>query len=61
VTENEVLQTFRETRALLDGHFLLRSGLSSRQCFQCALVVQHTRIAERLCAALAGKLMDAGA
>lgn len=56
-----MLQTFRETRALLDGHFLLRSGLSSRQCFQCALVVQHTRIAERLCAALAGKLMDAGA
>ena len=56
-----MLQTFRETRALLDGHFLLRSGLHSRQYFQCALVLQHTRIAERLCAALTGKLADAGA
>lgn len=61
MTENEVLQTFRETRALLDGHFLLRSGLHSRQYFQCALVLQHTQISERLCAALAGPLADAGA
>lgn len=57
----DVLQTFRDTRALLDGHFLLRSGLHSRQYFQCALVLQHPRIAEKLCAALAGKLKDAGA
>jgi orotate phosphoribosyltransferase len=56
MTDSEVLQIFRETQALLDGHFLLRSGLHSRQYFQCALVLQHPRIAERLCGALAEKL-----
>ncbi len=61
MTEAEVLRVFRDTQALLDGHFLLRSGLHSRQYFQCALVLQHPRIAEQLCAALAGKLKEAGA
>jgi len=61
VTVAEVLQTFRDTRALLDGHFVLRSGLHSRQYFQCALVLQHPRVAERLCGDLAAKLKNAGA
>jgi orotate phosphoribosyltransferase len=61
MTETEVLQIFRETHALLDGHFLLRSGLHSRQYFQCALVLQFPRIAERLCSELATKLKDTGA
>ena len=61
MTDGEVLQVFRDTRALLDGHFLLRSGLHSRQYFQCALVLQHPRIAERLCGDLAAKLKSAGA
>lgn len=61
VTNAEVLQIFRETNALLDGHFLLRSGLHSRQYFQCALVLQYPHHAERLCAALATKLSSAGA
>ncbi|HUJ10618.1 MAG TPA: orotate phosphoribosyltransferase [Verrucomicrobiae bacterium] len=56
MTEREVLQIFRDTQALLDGHFLLRSGLHSRQYFQCALVLQHPLIAERLCGELADKL-----
>jgi orotate phosphoribosyltransferase len=61
VTDTEVLKIFRDTGALLDGHFVLRSGLHSSQYFQCALVLQHPRIAERLCAALAAKLKGAGA
>jgi orotate phosphoribosyltransferase len=61
VTEAEVLRIFRDTRALLDGHFLLRSGLHSRQYFQCALVLQHPRIAEQLGGDLAAKLKNAGA
>jgi orotate phosphoribosyltransferase len=56
-----VLKIFRETNALLDGHFLLRSGLHSRQYFQCALVLQYPDIAERLCGALAARLKQAGA
>jgi orotate phosphoribosyltransferase len=56
MTDTEVLQIFSETKALLTGHFLLRSGLHSRQFFQCALVLQYPHHAERLCAALAVKL-----
>ena len=61
VTDAEVLKVFRDTGALLDGHFVLRSGLHSGQYFQCALVLQHPRVAERLCAELATKLTDAAA
>jgi len=49
---------FRQTGALLDGHFVLRSGLHSRQFFQCALLLQHTEIAADVCGRLAGKLRE---
>src|SRR5205814_400802 len=52
----DLLTLFRKTGALLDGHFVLRSGLHSRQYFQCALLLQHTDIAAKVCASLAGKL-----
>src|SRR5258706_315954 len=53
---SETLDLFRSTHALLEGHFLLRSGLHSRQFFQCALLLQHTQIAARVCGTLAEKL-----
>jgi orotate phosphoribosyltransferase len=56
MTDRELLDLFRETHALLEGHFVLRSGLHSRQFFQCALLLQHTTIAARVCGALAEKL-----
>lgn len=52
----DVLDLFRQTGALLDGHFVLRSGLHSRQFFQCALLLRHTGIAATVCAELAAKL-----
>ncbi|MFA4945221.1 MAG: orotate phosphoribosyltransferase [Lentisphaeria bacterium] len=55
MTEQDALRAFYETKALLKGHFLLRSGLHSDHFFQCALVLQHTRIAAELCAALAAR------
>ena len=56
---NEGLLTlFRKTGALLDGHFVLRSGLHSREYFQCALLLQHTDIAAKVCRWLADKLRD---
>lgn len=61
MTGSEVLKIFRETGALLDGHFLLRSGLHSRQYFQCALVLQYPQRAEKLCRSLAAKLPAADA
>lgn len=56
MTQDEILGLFRQTNALLDGHFLLRSGLHSRQFFQCAMLMRETTIAARVCAALAEKL-----
>ena len=53
---DELLGLFRRTGALLDGHFVLRSGLHSRQFFQCAILLQHTAIAAEVCGRLADKL-----
>ena len=52
----DLLDLFRKTGSLLDGHFVLRSGLHTRQYFQCAILLSHTDIAERVCKILAGKL-----
>jgi orotate phosphoribosyltransferase len=54
----DLLALFRETGALLDGHFVLRSGLHSREYFQCAILLQHTDIAASVCEQLAGKLRE---
>jgi orotate phosphoribosyltransferase len=61
MTEAEVLQVFRDTGALLNGHFVLRSGLHSRQFFQCALALQQMPIVEKLGGALAEKVRGLGA
>lgn len=53
---DEVIDLFKQTNALLDGHFVLRSGLHSRQFFQCAILLQYPTIAAKVCAALAEKL-----
>ena len=53
-----LLAIFRRTGALLDGQFVLRSGLHSRQFFQCAILLQHTAIAADVCGRLADKLRD---
>ena len=51
-----LLEVFRKKSALLEGHFVLSSGLHSDRYMQCALVLQHPRLAESLCEALAQKL-----
>jgi len=61
MTDNELLQVFRENSALLEGHFVLSSGLHSDRYIQCAQVLQHPRIAEQLCSELAAKLRRLGA
>jgi orotate phosphoribosyltransferase len=54
----DLLGLFRKTGALLDGHFILRSGLHSREYFQCALLLQETAIAAKVCGWLADKLRE---
>jgi orotate phosphoribosyltransferase len=61
MTQDQVLQVFRDSGALLEGHFILRSGLHSRQFFQCALALQQMPAVEKLGAALAAKLKPLGA
>lgn len=58
---SDVLQLFRKAGALLEGHFLLRSGLHSRQFFQCALLLQDTALASEVCGQLAEKVRETGA
>ena len=56
MNEQQILDSFRETGALLEGHFILRSGKHSRQFFQCALLLEHAKLMERLCGELVQKV-----
>jgi orotate phosphoribosyltransferase len=59
MNQEEVLRHFRETDALLEGHFLLSSGLHSSRYLQCAKVLMHPERAALLCRALADKVIEA--
>ena len=55
-SDEEILAEFRAARALLEGHFILSSGLRSPKYLQCARVLMDPARAERLARALADKL-----
>jgi orotate phosphoribosyltransferase len=56
MTDDEILAEFRAAEALLEGHFILSSGLRSPKYLQCARVLMDPARAERLATALADKL-----
>ena len=56
---DQVLSMFKETGALLEGHFQLTSGLHSNQYFQCAKVLQYPDHCETLCADIARRFRPA--
>ena len=56
MTDDEILHEFRAADALLEGHFILSSGLRSPRYLQCARVLMDGRRAERLASALASKI-----
>lgn len=58
MTQDQVLTLFRESGALLEGHFRLSSGLHSGGYLQCALVLQYPQHAAALGAALADRTRD---
>ena len=60
MTPDSVLALFRQRGALLEGHFVLSSGLHSTGYLQCALILQHPHDAETLGQALAAKVKAAG-
>src|SRR5215212_10210875 len=55
-SQQEIIDIFTRTRALLQGHFVLRSGLHSGHYFQCAQVCQRMDAVERLAQLLLAKL-----
>ena len=57
-SDEKILNIFRETKALLEGHFILRSGLHSGHFFQCARVCEHLDRVEELVKLLVEKLGD---
>lgn len=58
MSSEEVIQKFRDTGALLEGHFVLTSGLHSNVYLQCALVLQHPEQAESFAREIAAKFKD---
>ena len=58
MSDDEILGEFRAAGALLEGHFILSSGLRSPKYLQCARVLMDPARAERLAKALAAKLPD---
>jgi orotate phosphoribosyltransferase len=58
MTDDEVLAEFRAAEALLEGHFILSSGLRSPKYLQCARVLMNPARGERLARALVARLPD---
>ena len=53
---NESLKILKKTNALLEGHFILSSGLHSKQYIQCAKLLSHPKKAETICSSLCEKI-----
>ena len=53
---NESLEILKETKALLEGHFILSSGLHTKQYVQCAKLLSHPKKAEIICSSLCQKI-----
>jgi len=58
ISKEEILNIFKETEALLEGHFLLTSGRHSSVYFQCAKVLQYPQHNEKICSIIAGYFKD---
>ena len=58
INEDEVLNIYKSIGALLEGHFILSSGLHSRMYLQSALVFSNAKIGELLCINLAEKIKN---
>ena len=60
MTQKQVLKAFKDTGALLEGHFELRSKLHSNRYFQCANVLRYPRVAEKLCREVTRRAVASG-
>lgn len=60
MNSKQILEKFRDTNALLEGHFILSSGLHSTKYLQCALALQYPMDAAKYGKAIAEHFVDAG-
>jgi orotate phosphoribosyltransferase len=58
LSREDILSIFRKTGALLEGHFILTSGLHSSTYFQCARIFQYPDHSEKLCRDIARHFRD---
>jgi len=58
LSEAETIQILKETNSLLEGHFILSSGLRSEKYLQCAKLMMHANLAEKVCSSLAEKIKE---
>jgi len=58
MNKKDVLKIFKDANALLEGHFLLSSGLHSQKYLQCAQVLSYPNYAKKLCGRLASKFKN---
>ena len=56
INEDEVLGIYRSIGALLDGHFILSSGLHSSKYIQCAKLLSYPHLAKNICLSLSKKI-----
>ena len=56
LTEDETISILKKTNSLLEGHFILSSGLRSEKYLQCAQLMMHAELAEKICKSLAEKI-----
>src|SRR3990172_6663419 len=59
MTEAEVIDVFRQAGAILEGHFILSSGLRSPVFIQKARVFMYPELTEKVCRGLAGRVRQA--
>ena len=52
----KILRYFKKTNALLEGHFVLSSGLHSSKYIQCAKLIKFSNLANKICKSLANKI-----
>ena len=60
ISNQRVLEIFKEAGVLLEGHFLLTSGRHSNKYLQCARIFRNVKYSEELCGALAEHFADDG-
>lgn len=60
LTQDEILEIFKKSEALLEGHFLLTSGLHSSRYVQCAQVLQYPEYTALLCGEIAQQYANKG-